>query len=41
MLFPYVRVYEAAPLILAHATLFHMSLDLITRGEKINWLNVF
>lgn len=41
MQFPYVRVYEAVPLILAHATLFHMSQDLITRGEKINWLNVF
>lgn len=37
----YVLVYETIPLILVHAILFHMSLDLITRGEKINWLNVF
>lgn len=31
----------STPLISAHTVYFHMSLDLITRGKKINWLNVF
>lgn len=34
-------MHGAIPLISAHAACFHMSPDLITRGRKINWLNVF
>lgn len=38
--FRYVPVHGAIPLISAHTVHFHMSPDLITRGKKINWLNV-
>lgn len=38
---PLAPVHGAISLILAHTDRFHMSPDLITRGKKINWLNVF
>jgi hypothetical protein len=37
----FLCVVGAISLILAHTVCFHMSPDLITRGKKINWLNVF